>query len=130
MDLTSYVDNLGREFTTLVETGGDDARALVERLTASLESAIRLTRPDALSATADEITPELAPGSVELRLRGSDPNFVVTPPPPDQPFVDAAERGVDTTYSSTAPPKVVHRAPRTANGADQFPPPGTAQGRD
>ena len=45
MDLTSYVSNLGREFATLAETGGDEARALVERLTGSLESAIRMTFP-------------------------------------------------------------------------------------
>jgi hypothetical protein len=81
MDLTSYVSNLGREFATLSEAGGEEARALVERLTGSLESAIRMTLLDALSAAADEITRDLAPGSVELRLRGRDPNFVVTLPP-------------------------------------------------
>jgi hypothetical protein len=81
MDLTTYVSNLGREFATLAEAGGEDARALVERLTGSLESAIRMTLLDALSAAADEITRDLAPGSVELRLRGRDPNFVVTLPP-------------------------------------------------
>ncbi|MET0135258.1 MAG: hypothetical protein ABW215_16895 [Kibdelosporangium sp.] len=91
MDLNSYVDNLGREFATLAETGGDDARALAERLAASLESAIRLTLLDALSAAADEITRDLAPGSVELRLRGRDPNFVVTPPAPEQPFETQAD---------------------------------------
>jgi Arc/MetJ-type ribon-helix-helix transcriptional regulator len=81
MDLTSYVSNLGREFATLAEAGGEEARALVEHLTGSLESAIRMTLLDALSAAADEITRDLAPGSVELRLRGRDPNFVVTSPP-------------------------------------------------
>lgn len=82
MDLTSYVTNLGREFATLAEAGGEqEARALVERLTGSLESAIRMTLLDALSAAADEITLDLAPGSVELRLRGRNPNFVVTAPP-------------------------------------------------
>ena len=40
---------------------------------------------DALSAAADEITRELAPGSVELRLRGGEPEFVVTPAPADEP---------------------------------------------
>jgi hypothetical protein len=81
MDLNAYVSNLGREFATLAEAGGDDARALVERLTGSLESAIRMTLLEALSGAADEITRDLAPGSVELRLRGRDPHFVVTPPP-------------------------------------------------
>ncbi|MCP2255804.1 Ribbon-helix-helix protein, copG family [Prauserella aidingensis] len=76
-----YVDNLGREFAALAEAGGEDARALVERLAGSLESAIRMTLLDALSGAADEITRDLAPGAVELRLRGRDPEFVVTPTP-------------------------------------------------
>ncbi|MEU8815059.1 DUF1778 domain-containing protein [Actinoplanes sp. NPDC048796] len=81
MDLTSYVNNLGREFATLAEAGGEESRALVERLTGSLESAIRMTLLEALSGAADEITRDLAPGSVELRLRGRDPEFVVSAAP-------------------------------------------------
>jgi hypothetical protein len=80
MDLTTYVNNLGREFAALADAGGEDARALVERLTGPLESAIRMTLLEALSAASDEITRDLAPGSVEMRLRGRDPSFVVTPP--------------------------------------------------
>ena len=91
MDLTSYVNSLGREFATLAEAGGAEARALVERLTGSLESAIRMTLLDALSAAADEITRELAPGSVEVRLRGRDPDFVVTPPPAEPLGVAAGD---------------------------------------
>jgi hypothetical protein len=92
MDLTSYVGNLGREFATLAEAGGDEARVVVERLTGSLESAIRMTLLEALSAATDEITRDLAPGSVELRLRGRDPSFVVTSPPA-QPLQDATDDG-------------------------------------
>jgi Arc-like DNA binding domain len=98
MDLTHYVNNLGREFATLAGAGGEEARALIERLTGSLDAAIRMTLLDALSAAADEISCDLAPGSVELRLRGRDPSFVVTPPP-GEPFeptthhVAAAEEG-------------------------------------
>ncbi|MEU5639152.1 toxin-antitoxin system HicB family antitoxin [Streptomyces milbemycinicus] len=83
MDLTPYVDNLRRELAVAAEAGGDDARELAERLTAPLESATRLTMLNVLSAAMDEITRELAPGSVDLRLRGLDPDFVVTPPPTD-----------------------------------------------
>jgi hypothetical protein len=85
MDLTPYVENLRRELAIAADAGGEDARALAERLTAALESAIRLTLLDALSAAADEITRELAPGSVELRLRAGEPDFVLTQPPVDEP---------------------------------------------
>ncbi|MFD3717575.1 hypothetical protein [Streptomyces sp. NPDC058674] len=81
MDLTPYVDNLRRELAVAAEAGGEDARALAERLTAPLEAATRLTMLNVLSAAMDEVTRELAPGSVDVRLRGTDPDFVVTLPP-------------------------------------------------
>jgi hypothetical protein len=92
MDLTPYVASLGRELLTAVETGGDDGTALIERLTVSMESAIRLALLEALSAAADEITRELAPGSVQVRLRGRDPEFVVTPHQVEQPPQDSTDR--------------------------------------
>lgn len=98
MDLTAYVARLREELAGAAELGGPDARALAERLTAPMESAFRLALLDALSAAADEITRDLAPGSVELRLRGGAPGFIVTPPPADAP-APAAE-------SAEAPPPV------------------------
>ncbi|MFI9203228.1 hypothetical protein [Streptomyces sp. NPDC053048] len=83
MDLTPYVDNLRHELAVAADAGGDEARALAERLTAPLESAARMTLLDALSAAMDEVTRDLAPGSVDVRLRGTDPEFVVTPPAPE-----------------------------------------------
>lgn len=76
-----YVENLRRELAVAAEAGGPEARALAERLTGPLESAARLALLEALSAAAGEITRDLAPGSVDVLLRGSDPAFVVTPPP-------------------------------------------------
>jgi hypothetical protein len=97
MDLSPYVENLRRELAVAGEAGGDDARALAERLTAPLESAVRLTLLEALSAAADEITRELAPGSVELRLRGGEPDFAVTSAPaepaPDAPSAPLPPEG-------------------------------------
>jgi hypothetical protein len=88
MNLSLYVDSLRHQLAVAADAGGDDARALAERLTAPLESAARLVLLEALSAAADEITRELAPGTVEVRLRGGDPAFVVTPPPGDDVFDD------------------------------------------
>ena len=79
MDLMPYVERLQRDLAVAASAGGEDARALAERLAAPLEAATRLVLLDALSAAAGEITSELAPGSVDLRLRGGDPEFVVMP---------------------------------------------------
>ncbi|MEX1133896.1 MAG: toxin-antitoxin system HicB family antitoxin [Acidimicrobiia bacterium] len=90
MNLSLYVDRLRHELAVAADAGGEEARALAERLTAPLESAARLVLLEALSAAADEITRELAPGTVEVRLRGADPAFVVTLPPGDELFDDLA----------------------------------------
>jgi hypothetical protein len=93
MDLAPYVDTLRHELASAAEAADPAARALAERLTAPLESAARLTLLNALSAAMGEVTRELAPGSVDVRLRGLDPEFVVTPPPAQEPYVAPGELG-------------------------------------
>jgi hypothetical protein len=94
MNLNEYVETLQEQLAVAAAAGGDDARELATRLTATLNSAARLVLLQALSAAADEITRELAPGAVEVRLRGGEPDFVVTPSPDEAEFeaVAAVER--------------------------------------
>lgn len=100
MDLTPYVDNLRHQLAVAAAAGGEEARALAERLTAPLEATARLTLLNALSAAMDEVTCELAPGSVDVRLRGLDPTFVVTPPPAPESYGEAPQ----AAPAPTAPP--------------------------
>jgi len=105
MDLGIYVEGLQRQVAVAAEAGGDEARAVAERLTVPLEAAIRLTLQDALTAAAEEITCDLAPGSVEIRLRGRELQFAVTAPPGESPPPDAGDRadvGVDAEEGATA----------------------------
>jgi hypothetical protein len=90
MDLRVYVENLRNEFAVAAEGADPEGRALAERLFTQLEAATRLTLLDALSDAADEITRELAPGSVHVRLRGREPDFVVTPASPPMQDADGA----------------------------------------
>jgi hypothetical protein len=85
MELAPYVETLHRELSAAAEVAGDDVRRAADRLLTSLDAAVRLVLIDALGAAAEQITAELAPGSVELRLRGRDPEFVVIPPAPSEP---------------------------------------------
>ena len=52
MELTQYVENLRHELTTAAEVGGEDARALADRLLQPLDASVRLTLLEALSAAA------------------------------------------------------------------------------
>lgn len=91
MNLDRYVEDIHAQLDAAAEAGGDESRELARRLAAPLDSAIRLALQDALAAAAEEITVELAPGSVELRLRGREPQFVVTSPPAESSLDEEAD---------------------------------------
>lgn len=97
MDLTRYVDELQRQLSAAAAAGGDEAREIAGRLTAPLDAATRLVLLEALSAAAGEISAELAPGSVDVRLRGGEPEFVVAAPA-------VAEPAASTAPAPTPPP--------------------------
>jgi len=107
MDLDRYVADLRAQLAAAAETGGDDARALAERLSTSLDAAARLVLLEALSDAASEITRELAPGSVDVRLRGRDPELVVTRPAP-----------AETAAAPAAPPAATRAADEAADPLD------------
>jgi hypothetical protein len=103
MDLTRYVDELQRQLSTAAAAGGDEARELAGRLTAPLDAAARLVLLEALSAAAGEISAELAPGSVDVRLRGGEPEFVVAAPTATPAPVAAPAAASAPTPPSAAP---------------------------
>ncbi|MGW2817890.1 hypothetical protein [Streptomyces sp. NPDC001415] len=98
MDLTPYVESLRREFLAVAQARGEDALAVGKELTAAFDSSVRLTLLRALSDAAEEITGELVPGSVEVRLRGVGLSFVVISPPPGPSLDD------DAGYGDEGPP--------------------------
>ena len=129
--MTSWICNrtstgCGMNSAVAAAAGGPDAEALADRLTAPLDSAIRLALLEALSDAAEQITRELAPASVDVRLRGRDPEFTVSAgvdelaePVAAVPGVrrrrrhvagDAAAAGEPAVAASTRPP--VQRACR------------------
>ena len=93
MDITPYVESLRQDLAAAAAAGGPEAQAAAERLSLALEPAMRLALMDALSQAAAEITSELAVGSVDVRLRGREPQFVVdvpsTPVPVEPPAAPA-----------------------------------------
>ena len=80
MDITPYVDSLRHDLAAAAEAGGPEAKASAERLALALDPAVRLALMDALSQAAAEITSELPAGSVDVRLRGREPQLVVDVP--------------------------------------------------
>src|SRR6188768_1426331 len=102
MELGQYVSDLQRQLVEAAENGSQDTRAVAERLAAGLDAATRLVLLDALSAAAGEITRDLAPGSVDLRLRGREIEFVVSAAAPESDADDRPSASVDLDEASTS----------------------------
>ena len=100
MELEQYVTDLQRQLASAAENGTDDTRAVAERLAANLDATTRLVLLDALSTAVGEITRDLAPGSVDLRLRGRDVEFIVTHTPAETDEAPTASVDLDDVSST------------------------------
>ncbi|GAB3269240.1 hypothetical protein GCM10027449_03240 [Sinomonas notoginsengisoli] len=97
MNLDVHLMALSRQLADTAALGGKDMVELADRLAAPLQASARLVLQDALSEAMQELTLELAPGSAEMRLRGRDVDFVVTPAPAPIAEDDAKEAPLSIT---------------------------------
>jgi len=95
MDLSEYAESLRRELTSITRFASDDIAKAAEMLSETLDSTVRLALLDVLSAAADEITASLDGATVDVRLTGTEPEFVVnmTRAQDDDPVQDAGDAG-------------------------------------
>lgn len=107
MDLSQYVDRLRTDLTDAASAGDEEIRSAAERLALALNPSARMVMLEALADATAEITNELDTATVEVRLKGREPEFVVTPvegehepagppgPPPPPPPPPAPEESAD-----------------------------------
>jgi predicted component of type VI protein secretion system len=99
MELSPYVDGLRRDLGALTRFAPDEVARLAEQLAEALDSSVRLTLLQVLSAAASEITDRLDATVIDVRLSGGEPEFVVTVvAEPDEAAAGAdppAEQGAD-----------------------------------
>ena len=98
MDITPHVEGLRQDLSRAAEVGGIEVEVAAERLLGALEPAVRLALMDLLSQAAAEISEQMPGVAIDVRLKGREPEFVVTgarpepapeaatPPPPDEPL--------------------------------------------
>jgi hypothetical protein len=91
MDLSEYAESLRKELTSITRFAGEDISRAAEMLSETLDSSVRLALLDVLSAAADEITASLDGATIEVRLTGTEPEFVVN-----------AAHGADDTFTDSA----------------------------
>jgi hypothetical protein len=93
MDLSEYAESLRRELTSITRFAGEDISRAAEMISETLDSSVRLALLDVLSAAADEITAGLDGATIDVRLTGTQPEFVVNVAHGTNEGPDSAEPG-------------------------------------
>jgi hypothetical protein len=81
MDLNEYTEMLRREVASVTRFGGEEFIKTADMLADAMESSVRLTLLEVLSAAAAEITTRLDGAVIDVRLSGGEPEFVVSTTP-------------------------------------------------
>lgn len=86
MELSEFTSKLRRELASITRFAGDDVARAAELLTETLDSSLRLTLLEVLSAAAADITARLSDTVVEVRLADGEPTFVVMTAPEEEEY--------------------------------------------
>jgi hypothetical protein len=76
MQIGPFIDALQQDLAAVAAVGDPQAVETVQRISAVLDSSMRLRLLEAVAAAAHELTSQLQSGHVEVRLAGQDPSLV------------------------------------------------------
>jgi len=127
VDLSPFVDRLRRDLADAAAAAGSEVQAAAERLVLALDPAVRMVLLEALSEAAAAISAQLDTETVDVRLNGREPEFVVTrlapadgagplapPAPPVPPSPPIADEGGQARITLRLPDVVKARAEELA----------------
>lgn len=110
MNLTPYVEALRKGLAAAAAAGTEETRRAANLLSEAVEPSVRLAMFEALAAAAAEVSEVLTDTTVEVRLRGHDPEVVVSNVQPEpEPEAEAAP----PADADEAPTRVTLRLPET-----------------
>ncbi len=112
MELAPYVESLRSDLLRAAEAAGPEGQAVAERLALALEPAMRMALLEALSDSAAEITADLPHAAVEVRLKGREPQFVVSATEP-LPDASAADEPAEPDEDDRSVARVTVRIPES-----------------
>ena len=81
MNVAAYVEALQQDLANVAGFGDEAISEAARRISAALESSLRLRLMDALGEAAAELTNQLPDGHVEVRVTGREPELVYVPDP-------------------------------------------------
>ena len=83
MDLSKYVEALRADVTAAAAVGGPEVARAAELVADALDASLRLVILDILTDTANDLTAALDGPTVEVRMRGREPELVLSGPAPE-----------------------------------------------
>lgn len=120
MDLRTVTRSVQEQLVASAAVGDDSTRRAAELLSISLEPALRLALQEALEQVAAEVSADLAPGRVDVSLRGGELALTVVPPsaaaadPPPAPAPPGGpEESEADPEADAATARVTFRPPRS-----------------
>lgn len=103
MDLRALTRPVQEQLVASAAIGDETTRRTAELLSVSLEPALRLALQEAVGQVAAEVSAELAPGRVDLALRGTDLSVHVVAPDPSADGGAAAPSAPATPFVPGTP---------------------------
>jgi HicB family len=91
MNVAAYVEALQQDLANVAGIGDEAVAEAARRISAALESSLRLRLTDALGEAAAELTNQLPDGHVEVRVTGGEPELVYVPDPGAPPTPTSLE---------------------------------------
>jgi hypothetical protein len=76
MQIAVHIESLQHDLGAVAAVGDEEANETVRRISVALESSLRLRLLDIVTEVAQELTPQLPSGRVEVRLAGGEPSLV------------------------------------------------------
>jgi hypothetical protein len=118
MDLSPYVEALRRDVAGAAAVGGPDVARAAELVAEALGPALRLVLLDLLGDAASDVTAALAGPVVDVRLRGREPELVVSFPQQSEPVSTAPTEDEGTSRLTLRLPETLKARAEQAAAAD------------
>ena len=91
MNVAAFVEALQQDLANVAGIGDEAIAEAARRISAALESSLRLRLTDALGEAAAELANQLPDGHVEVRVTGGEPELVYVPDPGAPPTPTSLE---------------------------------------
>jgi predicted HicB family RNase H-like nuclease len=117
MEIGQFVAALRADLERMADIADEETQRAADRLSAALESSVRLRVMDLLGAVAADLDEQLHDARVEVRLAGSEPELVVIDDQPERADDEPGDGDQSARLTLRLPPRLKGRIDEAAAAA-------------